>query len=665
MVGIVKDGNIIYEKYRGLSNLQDQINNSAKTRSNIASTAKQFTALMILQMDLEGKLSLEDDIRQHLPELYPKVQDSIKIRHLINHSSGIRDYVELMSLQNRIWWKQLGLDNKDVMELMVKQEDLGFKPGARYAYSNSNYNILAEVIEKVSNQPFNDYSKKFFEKLGMKETAFVKRYMGVIPNRANPYSDWGDGEWLQTPTLTKTNGEGFLYTTLKDQLVFEQALQGAHQTKNQLLIKSQEPIPHAEIKEYGFGLKLSDRLNYKAVHHDGVTAGYHAQALRFPEERISIFVMGNNGNVRSDLLADEIAGVFLPQRKPKVSYDKEFKKRSNRSKNPKIVDQYYTPNGSLIRIVEEEGKIVYRQGKSTRIELIKEGEDTYYPDYDPSNKLVFYDDKVVVYRPDGRTTLYSRSKDKAATMADLEGFKGTYYNSELDLGLTIETNKEGKLGLLFLNDAKDLVKDIEVYNRAVLLAGSNLRLTAERDSFDRVIAMKLTYDRAINMRFKKKNSLQFQPKIATDFGSIQVTTIRGRNSESSTILLTKNDPRGNEISSKRFGGESYDKASSILATEDGYLIIGSTSSYGKGNYDVFVIKIDKEGNQLWQNTYGDFFNEYGYSAEKIEGGYLIKGTIQRCESRDVVNSPCRTNVWFITIDEKGQEVKSKILEEVD
>ena len=92
----------------------------------------------------------------------------------------------------------------------------------------------------------------------------------------------------------------------------------------------------------------------------------------------------------------------------------------------------------------------------------------------------------------------------------------------------------------------------------------------------------------------------------TEDGSIQVTTIRSRDGETSDILLTKNEPNGNEIWSKRLGGNSYDKASSILATDDGYLIIGSTSSYGNGNYDMFVIKTDKEGKQEWQNTYGGF-----------------------------------------------------------
>ena len=142
----------------------------------------------------------------------------------------------------------------------------------------------------------------------MSETSFVERYMSVIPNRASPYSDWGKGEWWETPTLTKTSGEGFLYTPLRDQLIFEKELQNS---KRNLLIKSQKPVPKSEMETYGFGLKLVNRLGRKAIHHDGVTFGFNSQTIRFPEERLTIFILSNNGNLRSDLMANKIANFFI------------------------------------------------------------------------------------------------------------------------------------------------------------------------------------------------------------------------------------------------------------------------------------------------------------------------------------------------------------------
>ena len=323
-VGILKDGNIIYEKYFGLSNLQHKVKFDENTRSNIASTAKQFTALIILDLSLNEKLSLEDDIRKYLPKLYKNVNDKIKLRHLLNHTSGIRDYVELLDLEGDVWWKRVGLDNDAILELIENQEELGFTPGSQYSYSNTNYVLLTKIIEKISGKTFNVYSKNFFENLGMNETSFVEGYMKVIPNRANPYSDWGRGEWWEVPTVTKTNGEGFLFTTLKNQLTFEKAVQNANHNNNVLLIKSQQPIPNSEIKTYGFGLELEDKLGRKAMHHSGGTYGFHSQTYRFPKEQLTIFAMSNNGNISTNLIAQEIAKILLPKSENKIKYDSKF-----------------------------------------------------------------------------------------------------------------------------------------------------------------------------------------------------------------------------------------------------------------------------------------------------------------------------------------------------
>lgn len=662
-VGIVKDGKIVYEHYLGYANLEHGIKIDQDTRFNIASTAKQFTALMILQLSQEGRLDLEDDIRKYLPSLYPEVKEEIKIRHLINHSSGIRDYVFILEMMNKPYWKQIAMDNDDVIELLEKQEDVVFKPGSKYSYSNSGYTVLTKIIEKVAGKKFNDYSKSFFEELGMKETSFVKRYMGVIPNRADSYSDWGDGNWLTTPSVTKFNGDGFLYTTLKDQLIYEQAVQQAKQDDNQLLIKSQQPIPNSEIKTYGFGLELDGRLGRVAQYHSGSTFGYHSHTNRFPEENLSVFVMSNNGKIWSGDIADEIAAVFLPELNKKDKYDSRLYESLGEKEQAQMLGQYLSSDGFLIRVVTEEGKMIWRDANNSPYEIIQEDKGIFSVEYNASIKIRFYKDELVRFYPSGRTITYQRQGVLPASLADLEGFVGAYHSSELDMSFELKLITENKLKIKFSNRERE--REVEVLNRNELLA-SNFILKVQRDQFDRATDILVTLNyRARNNRFRKKTKLQFQPKIETENGSIQVTTIGSRNGDASDILLTKNYPNGNEIWAKQFGGNSYDKASSVLATEDGYLIIGSTSSYGNGNYDIFVIKTDKKGKKQWQNTYGDFYNEYGYIAEKTDEGYLIKGTKQNCTSNsDVFNRTCTTNVWWVSIDKNGKEISSKILEEI-
>ena len=661
-VGIIKDGIIVYEKYLGLANLQHKVKFDEKTRSNIASTAKQFTALMILDLSLNNKLNLDDDIRKYLPKLYENATDKIRIRHLLNHTSGIRDYVELLDLEGDVWWRRFGYDNNDVLELLENQEDLGFKPGSKYSYSNSNYNVLTKIIEKITDETFNDYSKTFFDNLGMNETSFVERYMKVIPNRANPYSDWGRGEWWEVPTVTKTNGEGFLYTTLKDQLTYEMAVQNALKDKNLLLIESQKPIPNSEIKTYGFGLELENRLGRTAVHHSGGTYGFHSQTYRFPEEKLTVFIMSNNGNISSNLIAKQIAEILLPKSNKKIEYNEQFYQKNNVG-NVTILGKYIYPNqDKIVEIIDKEGKIFWKERNFT-VGMVSEDKNVFSFTNNPKLKVVFYENKMTEYYTSGKTMIYKRIKESPSSLADLEALVGTYDNKELDVNFDLKLTKENNLQLKLSTDKE--FNDVKVYNKRYLQA-NNFFLKVKKDQFDRVTKIILTYGRAKNIRFIKKTNLKFQPKIETENGSINVTTIGSRNGETSNILLTKNYPNGNEIWSQQFGGKSYDKASSILATEDGYLIIGSTSSYGNGNYDMFVIKTDKKGNKQWQNTYGDFYNEYGYSAEKTDNGYLIKGTIQNCTSNtDVFNRTCTTNVWFVSIDENGKELSNKVLEEIN
>lgn len=660
-VGIVKDGKIIYEKYRGLANLQHQVKADKNTVSNIASTAKQFTALMILDLALNEKLSLEDDIRKYLPKLYPKIKEKIRIRHLINHTGGIRDYIFLLDIKNKPWWKQVGLDNNDIIDLLEKQEELAFKPGSKYSYSNSGYTILTKIIEKISEKKFYEYSKQFFEELGMNKTAFVNTYMGVIPNKANPYSNWNGIK--EFPMVTKVNGDGFLYTTLKDQLIFEQAIQNAKFNNNVLLIKSQKSIPNSEIESYGFGLHLENRFGRVAIHHDGQTLSYHSQTIRFPKEKLSVFVMSNNGSIWSGSIADEVASFLLPTIKNKKEYNSRFYINSDTLKNIQVIRQYRSSKGDLIRIEKKGAKTFWKEGNNINIEIISEGKNTYFAEYNPKLKIIFYENEMVTFYPSGISKTYKKSQELPASFSDVESLVGNYFSKSLDMSFEIKLTEKKELKISFSNREKE--REIKILNRNELLV-NNFILKIQRDYFDSVTSIFLSLNRAENNRFIKKTNLKYQPKIATENGSIQVTTIGGSNARSSQILLTKNYANGNEIWSKQFGGKSYDKANSIIKTKDGgYLIIGSTSSFGNGNYDVFVIKTDKKGNKIWQNTYGSFYNEYGYNAEETKTGFLIKGTKQNCTSNSAIfNRKCTTNVWFISIDEKGKELSNKVLEEI-
>lgn len=667
-VGIVKDGAIIYERYLGLASLQHQIKADEASRTNIASVAKQFTALCILKLHLDATLNLEDDIRTYLPTVYPNIKETIKIRHLINHTSGIRDYADLMSIQMEPWWSRVGLDNDDVIELLEKQENLNFTPGSEYAYSNSNYTLLTKIVEKASKKSFHKYSKELFESLGMKNSSFLKNYMAVLPNQVLPYSDWGDGIWQQFPMITNLYGDGFLFTTLKDQLLFEQALQNAQRTNNELLIQSQLPIPNSEITTYGFGLELTNRLNYKSVHHSGGTGSYHAQIARYPEEGLSIFVMSSNSTLWSGGIADQIANIILPKKEiPMVEMDFESLSLGDALSSESLKGTYTTVDrGIIIKIFEEDGKIKYQRGNNNPFTLIEEKTNLYVFEDSPASKIGFNQPigepiNFTLYLTGQEPRFHTKLPNTNLNAYELEVYTGHYENEELDVSFEIFK----KDNTLFIKQqGRKRTPEITLLTPSYLLV-SDYKLTIQRDSFNRINEILLAINRVKNIRFIKKTSKEFQPIIPTDNGSIQVTTINSKGSGSS-ILLTKNYENGNEIWSKQYGGKSYDKANSIINTKDGgYLLVGSTSSFGNGNYDVYVIKVDAKGKEQWSTSYGDFYNEYGNIAQETETGYIIKGTKQECKSNNLaLTNNCKTNVWVITIDKKGKKLSDTIQEEI-
>lgn len=624
--GVILNGEVIYEKYAGLASLQHQVPVNEQTRFNIASVAKQFTALCVLKLVLDQQLSLDDDIRQYLPEFYPGIQDSIKIRHLLNHSSGIRDFYDLLSVQRDAWWRKEGFDNKDAIDYLKNQQDLNFRPGSDYMYSNSNYTLLTRIVAEVSGQTFHEFAKELFTELGMPNTQYLKNYMHVIPNQAIPYSDWGNGIWQQYPMMTNLYGDGFLFTTLKDQLAFEMAVQQANKP---LLTISQQPIKNAEIQTYGFGLELEDRLGYPAVHHSGSTGSYHAQTVRYPSEKLSVVVMSNNGNIWSGFMADKIASVLLPEEGAAQSKDDGLTASdySASLEESTLLGEYISPDGGLIRIIQSEGQLLWRQANNNPITLEKEAGSIYHFERNPKVRIGFLSGQFTVYYPGSEPRIHQKLAAFSPTKNYLNGLTGTYISEELDLTFEVDLDESGQL---VLDNKKGRgPKPLEIIQKDQLLLNDYI-IRPQRNAVDKVESFLLTYNRIKNVKFERRHSDGAnQLKYTADGGYIQVgTTTASVGKGKGDILLTKNDANGNEEWWRTFGGTSYDKASSVELTSDGgYLIVGSTSSFGNGNYDVWIIKTDRYGNEEWNKTFGKTGNEYGFQAiEDEDGNFKILAT---------------------------------------
>ncbi|MEM6394981.1 MAG: serine hydrolase [Bacteroidota bacterium] len=357
------------------------------------------------------------------------------------------------------------------------------------------------MIEIVAEEAFHPYSNRFFEEMGMSQTSFLEDYMYIIPNQALPYSDWGDGVWQQYPTMTSTYGEGFLFTTLDDQLRYEQLVQRAKADNNALLLASQQPIPNSEKESYGFGLELGEWNHYPAVHHAGGTGSYGSQVIRFPEEGLSIFVISSNSRVWTGGLADEIAQLLLEEKKVEIAYDDKLCMIQEAPLVNSFLGQYYSADKRLVRVEAGEGDTLnWLRDNRSPIALIKEAENLYHTSYDKQVKIGFYDNELALLYPSGEADIYNRVDIGAPTSADFERFVGQYYNAELDVHFKLYM-KDEKL-MLALDGWKN-PKPVEVFNKVDLLVRS-YKMKVERDAFDRVVAIYLSYSRALNIRFAKE-----------------------------------------------------------------------------------------------------------------------------------------------------------------
>ncbi len=302
-VAVIKDGKVIMAKGYGMADLNHQIPITPQTVFNLASVSKQFTAFAIYLLESEGKLSFEDDIRQYIPEI-PAYSTPIKIRHLLAHTSGLRDHGALASIAGNYYLADLNTTEHH-LKLLARQKDLNFAPGSAFGYSNTNYTLLAEIIHRVTGQSFSQYVReKIFAPLGMSNTQVLDRYDLVVKNLAESY-ELQDGVYIHKPLMESNPGPSNVLSTVEDLskwvLNFEQpkvgtlALLKAFNTpsyldngqKVLLRVLDGDSIFHAK------GQNVSkDKGSY--IGFGGHTAGYRTFIGRYPDLHVAIVQLSND-----------------------------------------------------------------------------------------------------------------------------------------------------------------------------------------------------------------------------------------------------------------------------------------------------------------------------------------------------------------------------------
>ena len=514
-LGIVREGRLIYEHGYGMANLEHDIPITSETVFRIASTSKQFTAMSLLLLEQDSALSLDDDIRKYLPYM-PDYGRPISIRHLVQHSSGIRDYEGITSLQGVA--DEDAYIQQEVLELLARQKALNFAPGERFLYSNSGYVLLGEIVARVSGKTLRQFvDERIFRPLGMRVTLIRDDHTEMIENRASGYAPLEDGGFRSAESHFDLVGDGNVFTTVRDLYRWDQnfyhhkiggenAAESQHET---LVLNDGRNIPYAA------GLEIGAYGGLRFVAHSGSWVGFKAQLLRFPEQRFSVICLCNDESANPTALALQIADIYLAD---------QFE---TTPKRPVVVaHRDEDPAAPAAEFAAKEG--LYREPVTHAIARVTAGGPGLLVDqgwersaYAPIGHDIFRSaDRDVGFTAD----LVFAEKKRAAperfqlvqfaelsldferidpyspSLDELKGYTGTYYSEELETTHRVYL-EDGRLYLKYRRSPQTPLQPT-LKDQFTLNA---MRVEFERESQGGVSGYGIWYDRAWSVRFARRD----------------------------------------------------------------------------------------------------------------------------------------------------------------
>lgn len=304
-------GRTVLAKGYGMASLEHAVPITPDTRFDLASTSKQFTAAAILLLEEEGVLSLDDDIREYLPEL-PDLGRTVTIRHLMHHTSGLWDYWQVLQFVGFRKWDYLDLE--EMLTLLGHQEEFAFAPGSKWTYCNTNYALLAEIVARTTGEPFDEWTAThIFEPLGMENTRFWKGCFEIFPDAAKPYLPEGDGYKSGRAADIMFTGQAHAFSSLSDMAGWLESLRTGKLAGRAFVDKmfTKGTLTSGDEIFYAAGLGVDDYRGMRTVGHSGQTGGYKAEMLYCPDVGVGVVVLANLRSVNASDLARSVLDVYL------------------------------------------------------------------------------------------------------------------------------------------------------------------------------------------------------------------------------------------------------------------------------------------------------------------------------------------------------------------
>jgi len=308
-VGVTRGGSLVFAKGYGMADLEHDTPITPDTRFNIASVSKQFTAMSIVLLSLDGRLSLDDSIRKWVPEV-PSFGTVITLRQLLTHTSGLRDYFTLLAVSG--WPSDGQLTEKQFLTLVGRQKNLNFAPGDEFLYSNTGYALLSIVVRRASGQSLRAFAaERIFKPLGMTHTEFRDDHTLLIPQRALGYEPSGSTYRISQPE-TDVVGDGGVYSTVEDLAKWDANFQTGRVGGHRAIAMLQAPatLNNGQTIPYALAMTIGAFHGLKTYSHSGAYGGYRSTLLRFPERDLSVITLCNTSTA-SSMLAEQVGSIML------------------------------------------------------------------------------------------------------------------------------------------------------------------------------------------------------------------------------------------------------------------------------------------------------------------------------------------------------------------
>jgi CubicO group peptidase (beta-lactamase class C family) len=506
-VAIIKDGEIIHKRGYGMADLENNVPITSQSVFYIGSVSKQFVTMCVALLVQEGKLSLDDDVREYIPEL-PDYDIPITIRHLIHHTSGLRDYLTLEDIAGIPFGFYHG---EDVLQLIVQQKELNFHPGEEYLYSNSGYFLLSVIIHRSCGKTLRQYAhEKIFKPLGMKNSRFHDNYTELIKNRASGYLSDGRGKYQNFISTFDCVGSGGLFTSVEDLYLWDQNFYHHKVGGKEVfdLMHTVGTLNNGIKLDYAFALDIKPYKGLQTVSHGGALGGYKSSLFRFPEHNFSVIILSNLSSFNPSLLSYRVADVYLSEffteekEKPEKIQIVELPREILKNKTGSYIR---FESGERIRVfLKEDTLYIALQNRDYPLAPLSESE--FSVQNIPRRLSVKFERQksekpplLHVYEVGKRPRTYTSSKLELPSKKQLSEYQGQFYSEELQVTFEIKL-REDKLHFVHKKASqvpfKPLYKDF-------FQIGS-LRVHFVRNEENVIDGFLLDAGRVKNLRFTKR-----------------------------------------------------------------------------------------------------------------------------------------------------------------